>query len=116
MQGDACWEAAKNLAGYNMTSGILSSTKEAITLEKDLGVNVDADLSFKNVQIQITKANKFLGIIKRTFGYIDNITPPHLYKAKVRPHLKYCNAVWHFKWKKELELESYSKPLSLFHH
>ena len=73
-----------------------------------MGVNVDADLKFtEHVQIQTTKANKLLGMIRRTFGFIDDVTLPLLYRAIVRPHLEYCNTVWHPKWKKELEdLES----------
>lgn len=64
--------------------------------EKDLGVTFDDHLSFdKHIQNIINKANKMLGIIKRTFSYLDNDTFTKLYKALVRPHLEYANVIWH---------------------
>ena len=49
------------------------------------------------------KANKLLAMIRRSFSYIDEVSLPLLYKAIVRPHLEYCNTVWHPRWKKDME-------------
>ena len=73
-------------------------------MEKDLRVNVDDELNFEeHAQIQTTKANKHLPMIRRSFSYIVEFSIPLLYKAIVRPHLEYSNAVWHPRWKKDME-------------
>ena len=47
-------------------------TLEATTKEKDLGVEVDNELKFsKHIESQVTKANRVLGQIRRTFEYLD---------------------------------------------
>ena len=80
------------------------NTLETVHMEKDLGVNVDDELNFEeHVQIQTTKATKLLAMIRRSFSYIDEVSLPLLYKAIVRPHLEYCNTVWHPRWKKDME-------------
>ena len=40
------------------------------------------------------KANQILGIIKRTYQTRDEYTISTPYKAMVRPHLEYGNAIW----------------------
>ena len=63
--------------------------------EKDLGVIFDQQLLFdKHIQTSITKANQILGIIKRSFEFMDKNVIILLYKSMVRPHLEYANAVW----------------------
>jgi hypothetical protein len=62
--------------------------------EKDLGVMFDSKLTFDaHIQSCISKANRMLGIIKRTFTYLDKESFLYLYKALVRPHLEYANAI-----------------------
>ena len=40
--------------------------------EKDLGVNIDEDLKFsEHIEIQVNKANKLLGLIRRSFTHLD---------------------------------------------
>ena len=89
---------------YSMSSNNTPIALETTRVEKDLGVYVDAGLTFEeHVQTQTTKANKLLGMIQRTFTYLDQVSLPLLYKAIISPHLEYCNSVWNPKWKKELE-------------
>jgi hypothetical protein len=64
-------------------------------VERDLGVMVDNGLSFKNHVAQATaKANKIVGIIRRTFDYLTPETFVQLYKSLVRPVLEYGHSVW----------------------
>ena len=63
--------------------------------EKDLGVTFDSDLNFdRHINNVIAKANKMLGIIRRSFTYLDNEVITCLYKSHVRPHLEYANTIW----------------------
>ena len=64
-------------------------------VEKDLGVFVDHDLSFKHHISQATaKANRVLGVIRRSFDYLEPQTFCQLYKSLVRPLLEYGHSVW----------------------
>ena len=68
---------------------------EKSTLEKDLGVHVDKDLKFsKHIEIQVNKANKILGLIRRSYDYLDADCLKRLFIALVRPVLEYCNVAW----------------------
>jgi hypothetical protein len=65
------------------------------TEEKDLGVLFDEKLSFDgHIQSCIKKANRILGIIRRSFSFLDAEVLVRLYKALVRPHLEYANIIW----------------------
>ncbi|XP_076441119.1 uncharacterized protein LOC143280368 [Babylonia areolata] len=64
-------------------------------VERDLGVLVDKDLSFKNhVGHTTAKANRTLGIFRGTFDHLTPKTFVSLYKSLVRPALEYSHSVW----------------------
>lgn len=64
--------------------------------EKDLGVVFDNLLNFDlHIQKAVNKANQMLGVIKRTFNYLNKETFLLLYKSMVRPHLEYGNIIWY---------------------
>jgi len=64
-------------------------------VEKDLGVLVDAKLSFREQVAQSTaKANRTVGIIRRSFDHLSEKTFVQLYKSLVRPLLEYGHCVW----------------------
>ena len=42
-----------------------------------------------------------LGLIKRTFSYLNKHILLKLYKSLVRPHLEYGNIIWHPLFKKQ---------------
>ena len=63
--------------------------------EKDIGVIIDNKLSFEqHISDKINKANSIVGIIRRSFKYLTHGIFTRLFKALVRPHLEYANAVW----------------------
>ena len=74
----------------------LCDTKlQATDKEKDIGVVVDNQLNFEDhMNEKINKANSIMGLIRRTFSYLDEPTFITLFKALVRPHLEYANSVW----------------------
>jgi hypothetical protein len=81
---------------YTMKLGDSNIDLKKCEEEKDLGVTFDRNLSFDpHIQNSINKANKMIGVIKRTFLYLDRDTFIKLYKALVRPHVEYGNVVWH---------------------
>ena len=63
--------------------------------EKDIGVIVDDQLKFEHHMYEkIKKANNVMGLIRCSFIYLDESMFKKLYKALVRPHTEYANAVW----------------------
>ena len=67
-----------------------------------MGVIFDGKLSFDaHIQNCISKANRILGIIKRSFSYLDKELFLLIYKSMVRPHLEYANSIWSPKLKRQ---------------
>ena len=77
---------------------------EIVDGENDIGVYVDSHLTFeKHMLTQINKANQMVGLIRRSFRYMDYATFSLLFKALVRPLLEYANSVWCPYRKKDIE-------------
>ena len=75
------------------------------TEEKDIGVVIDNKLSFeKHIVEKVNKANMIVGIIRRTFEYMDKKVFRSLYTALVRPHIEYANQVWSPHLKKHIDM------------
>ena len=75
---------------------------ETSDLEKDLGVHMDPTLNFsKHCERAANKANRIVGLIRRSFSYMDSSMLTQLYKGLVRPHLEYGNTVWSPLFKKD---------------
>ena len=63
---------------------------------KHLGLLLESNLSFtKHVTDKIKKAKQNLGIIKHLSRYLPFKTLDQVYKALVRPHLDYCDVIYH---------------------
>ena len=64
-------------------------------LERDLGVTVSDDLKWEgHISTIVNKANRLLGLLKRTFICRDPGLWRNLYMSLVRPHLEYAVQVW----------------------
>ena len=88
------------MSNYQGTNQELNFTSQ----EKDLGVIIDKDLCFKeHVSSVVNKANSILGLIRRTFRYLDSGTLLLLYKAMVRPVLEYGLPAWTTFFKREAD-------------
>ena len=71
-------------------------TLTKVETEKDLGIIISHDLkASENVTYHVKKANKMLGLIRRTFSYLNKDSFLSLYKAYVRPQLEYCQQACH---------------------
>ena len=76
---------------------------EKVSSEKDLGVIMDKALKFsEHISTKINKANRNLGIVFRTFTYMDKEMFLNLYKSIVRPHLEYAATVCTPLFKKDM--------------
>ena len=66
------------------------------TCERDLGVLVDDKLKFSlHCNAQVNKANRMLGLIRRTVINLNPVIFKRLFIALVRPHLEYCGIISH---------------------
>ena len=64
--------------------------------EKDLGVIIDSELSFsEHIASKVRIANAIVGIIRRSFYFLDRTSFKKLYTAFVRPHLEYASRFGH---------------------
>ena len=78
---------------------------EGVNEECDLGIWFDKHLKFStHFGHGVEKANKTLGLIRRSFVYLDCDTLKMLFTGIVRPSLEYGNVVWHPRFKKDIEL------------
>ena len=61
---------------------------------KDVGVNIDEHLTFEtHIVTKVNKVNSTMGLIRRSFTYLDEEMFVLLFKALVRPHLEYAQSV-----------------------
>ena len=73
--------------------------------EKDIGVTFQTNMCFGvHIQGQVNKANQIVGLIRRSFRFLDSDTFVLLFKALVRPHLEYACSVWCPHFKKDIDL------------
>ena len=80
---------------YTMNSNGIITVLDESSCERDLGVLIDNKLKFSShVDAAVSKANKILGLIKRTLTYMDVDNVTLLFKSLVRPHLEYANVAW----------------------
>ena len=77
---------------------------ESVESVKDLGVTINYHLSCgKHVSYIVNKANKVLGVIKRSLGNDNRHAFSCLFKLLVRPILEYAAPVWSPYQKKDIE-------------
>ena len=89
------------LQQYTMKSGVEKVSLEQSTSEKDLGVTIDNKLLFReHISKKSAIANRNLGIIFKSFTYLDKEMFLCLYKSLVRPHVEYATTVWSLMYKK----------------
>ena len=63
--------------------------------EKDLGVMIHNQLGFSDhIQQAMGSTNRLLGIIRRSYQYLDAESLLYLYNCLVPPKLKYGVAIW----------------------
>ena len=92
----------ENNTSYVMTPNNKEVPITKVSSEKDLGVVIDNKLLFReHISGKVKTANKILGLIFRTFTYMDKDMFLDLYKTLVRPHLEYATPIWTPLYKKD---------------
>ena len=87
---------------YTMESDGQQVELEKVKNEKDLGVIIDQNLTFRDhITSKVNIVNRYVGIVFRTFTYIDQEMFLNLYKSIIRPHLEYATPVWSPLYKKD---------------
>ena len=75
---------------------------QVIHEEKDLGVTIVDNLKTSvHCAHQYAKANRMLGLLRRTFKTRSKPVLLKMYKSVVRPHREYCSSVWSPHYKKD---------------
>ena len=66
-----------------------------VTEEKDLGMKFDSSLKFEvHIAGKVKKANRTLGIIRKTLRFLNDETLKLLLCSMMRPHLEYASSLW----------------------
>ena len=74
-------------------------------MKKDLGIMINSDLvCSQECEYAYSKANRVMGMIRRTITYKEPKIMLSLYKTLVRPHVEYCCCAWNPSYKKDKEL------------
>ena len=90
-----------NEFSYEMNGKVL----DKVLIEKDLGIMISSDMkSSQQCVAACNKANRVLGMIRRTISYKEQWMMTNLYKSLVRPHLEQCVSVWSPHYQKDKEL------------
>ena len=63
---------------------------------KHLGLILDSKMNFtEHIDSKIAKANQGIGIIKRLYYYLPRKALLQIFKSFIRPHLEYCDVIYH---------------------
>ena len=74
---------------------ICDNEMEHVFEEKDLGVTIDYELRFEvHISKKVQVANEIVGLIQRSFSFLNCVSFETIYTAFVRPHLVYAQSVW----------------------
>ena len=85
------FERIKHTERYRLDNHELEHVFE----EKDLGVIIDSELKFEeHIAAKVKKANAMMGLIRRSFTFLDGDLFKKLFTSFVRPHLEYACAIW----------------------
>jgi len=84
---------------------MISHGLKSVEVEKDLGIMIISDLKCsRQCEYACSKANRVIGMIRRTITYKEPKIMSSLYKTLVRPHVEYCSCAWNPSYKKDKEL------------
>ena len=92
---------------YTMLNIDIGQMQESkfIDEEKDLGIIIDLKLKFSShIVNHVEKTNRLMGLIRRSYNFLDIVSFKDLFISLIRPHLGYCVMVWYPLLKKDEDL------------
>jgi len=96
-------ETRKEYTMVDLTNGSRGPLA-ASECERDLGIQIASDLRWSNhVNTIVSKANRVLGMLLKTFTSRDKDLWKLLYVSLVRPHLEFASTVWNPYLKGDIE-------------
>ena len=103
------WKCNIDKPEYFMRKSDSSEVKlEVSSCEKDIGVYIDEHLTFEtHIVTKVNKANSVMGIIRRSFTFLDEELFVLLFRALVHPILEYAQSVWSPYLKKKTTAKTY---------
>ena len=82
-----------------------SNRLKSVKVEKNLGIMITSDLKCsQQCEYAYSKANRVMGMIRRTITYKERKIMLSLYKTLVRPYVEYCSCAWNPFYKKDKDL------------
>ena len=73
-----------------------NSEVKRVDHHKHLGLILDSKLSFtRHINEKVSKAKKWIGMIRHLRSYLPTKTLDQIYKMYARPHLDYCDIIYH---------------------
>ena len=92
-------------------NGIIVNT---VNSHKQLGLILDQKLTFvDHLNEKIAKANKGIGVIKTLFNILPRKALLNIYTSFIRPHLDYCDIIYHKHTNDELSILDYESDSSI---
>ena len=92
-------------AQYNMEVDKCKIPVQEVESQKDLGVRINSGLNVKlHIGEVVKKANRMLGLVRRSFKFVTRDVFLNLYKTLIRPLLDYCSCVWSLSTVAEIRL------------
>ena len=69
---------------------------QSVDHHKHLGFVLDSKMNFsKHIDEKICKSNQGIGLIRRLYHYLPRKALLQIYKSFIRPHLDYCDVIYH---------------------
>ena len=86
----------ENAIVRHATIRLMAFSLEVVKAEKDLGVLISSDMTWKDhIIMVVAKASKMLGFLKRNCtGLVNREALLRLYHSLVRSHVCFCSQVW----------------------
>ena len=85
----------RNSSGYESVY-YADADVQLVDNHKHLGLTFDSKLSFSaHIDEKIIKANQGIGLIRRLYYYLPRKALLQIYKSFIRPHLDYCDVIYH---------------------
>ena len=87
---------------------------QRLNLQKHLGLIVDSKFTFnQHLKEKICNSNNGILMIRKLYRYLPRSTLLTVYKSFIRPHLDYCDIIYHKPCNDHISMNTQPKETSL---